>query len=442
MTNPITNFTETERLYQRALKTIPTASQTFSKSASNYVKGASPLFAARGKGAELWDVDGNRYIDYTMGLLPVVLGYCDPDVDAAITTQLSRGITFSLATELEITLAERLSALIPCAEMVRFGKNGTDATSAAVRIARAATGRDKILVCGYHGWQDWYIGSTTRYLGVPEVVRKLTFTFPYNDATAAERLLEENRGEVAAVVIEPMALTPPARGFLQALRDLTSRHGSLLIFDEIITGFRIDLGGAQKAFGVVPDLAAFGKAMGNGMPISAIVGRRDVMRYMEEIFFSGTFGGETLSIAASLATIDKLERDDVLPNLTLLGATIVREIRTLLAEAGLDRSFKLVGDNWWPGLLPHPESNHDPVLLTSLLRQELIANGVLMGSTFNFSFAHAEPRILSETLEAFRRALHVVSTALASVDAWKCLRGEPIRPVFSVRTTTPPQITD
>ena len=214
MTGPINNFAESERLYRRALETIPTASQTFSKSAINYVKGASPLFATRGKGAELWDADGNCYIDYVMGLLPAILGYCDPDVDAAIAAQLERGITLSLATELEIDLAERLKTLIPCAEMVRFGKNGTDATSAAVRIARAATGRDKVAVCGYHGWQDWYIGSTTRHLGVPEAVRKLTLTFPYNDASALERLLEENRNEVAAIVLEPMTLTPPAPGFL------------------------------------------------------------------------------------------------------------------------------------------------------------------------------------------------------------------------------------
>ena len=442
MNNRIRNFSETERLYRRALETIPTASQTFSKSAINYVRGASPLFAERGKGAELWDADGNRYVDYVMGLLPAVLGYADPDVDAAIRDQLARGITLSLATELEIVLAETLRRLIPCAEMARFGKNGTDATSAAIRIARAATGRDKVAVCGYHGWQDWYIGSTTRDLGVPEAVRRLTLTFPYNDAAALERLLDENRNEIAAIILEPMALTPPTPGFLASVRDLATRYGSVLVFDEIVTGFRIDLGGAQTVFGVTPDLASFGKAMGNGMPISAIVGRRELMRLMEDIFFSGTFSGETLSLAASLATIRKLERLNGLQTISALGADLIQEIGALLSSTDLDRSFMLVGGNWWPGLLPNPGSNHAPVLLTSLLRQELIANGVLMGATFNLSLAHAEPRILGETLAAFRAALGAVGEALASADPWQYLRGEPIRPVFSVRATAPQSSSD
>lgn len=433
----ITNFRKSDQFYQRALRTIPTASQTFSKSANNYVKGASPLFAARGKGAEIWDVDGNRYIDYVMGLLPTILGYCDPDVDRAITEQLACGITLSLATELEIALAERLSSLVPCAEMVRFGKNGSDATSAAVRIARAATGRDKVLVCGYHGWQDWYIGSTTRHLGVPEAVRKLTIAFPYNDASALAQLLDEHHNQVAAIILEPMALTKPAPGFLQATRDLATRHGSVLVFDEIITGFRIDLGGAQKSFGVVPDLAAFGKSMGNGMPISAIVGRRELMRYMDDIFFSGTFGGETLSLAASLATIDKLEREDVPRKIASLGGQLIREIKSLLVINGLDRVINIVGSEWWPGLVPNPTSNHDPVLINSLLRQELIANGVLMGATLNLSLAHTEQRIVEETLGAFGRAFRAMSDALSVPDPWSQLRGEPIRPIFTVRSTTP-----
>lgn len=433
MTGPIRNFDETDRLYRRALETIPTASQTFSKSAVNYVKGASPLFAARGKGAELWDVDGNRYVDYVMGLLPAILGYCDEDVDAAVIAQLKRGITLSLATSLEVELAERLRALIPCAEMARFGKNGSDATSAAVRIARAVTGRDKILVCGYHGWQDWYIGSTTRHLGVPEVVRNLTIAFPYNDIGALERVLDENRGQVAAIILEPMTLTPPETGYLSAVRELASRCGALLIFDEIITGFRIDLGGAQRTFGVVPDLASFGKSMGNGLPISAVVGRREYMRYMDDIFFSGTFGGETLSLAASLATIAKLERLDGPGQIASLGARIAAEVRKLVVEAGLHGTFKLVGGDWWPGIIANPDSNHDPVLLNSLLRQELIANGVLMGATFNLSLAHAETRIIDETICAFANALRQVAVALDNPDPWRSLRGEPIRPVFAVR---------
>jgi len=435
MTGKITEFSETERLYRRALEVIPTASQTFSKSAMNYVRGASPLFAGRGEGARLWDVDGNVYIDYVLGLLPVVLGYCDPDVDKAITAQLERGITLSLATELESELAERLVRLIPCAEMVRFGKNGTDGTSAAVRLARAATGRDIVIVCGYHGWQDWYIGSTTRHLGVPDAVRALTRTFPYNDVAALEHLLDENRDKVAAIVMEPMALVEPASGFLEAVRDLATRHGVVLVFDEIITGFRIGMGGAQSEFGVTPDLAVFGKAMANGMPISAIAGRRDLMCLFEEIFISGTFGGEALSLAAAIATLDKLEDLDVPSRLRNTGGELAGRMVAVLAEAGLGKTFRRVGGDWWPGIIPGEDSNHDPVLLTSLLRQEMIANGLLMGATVNFCLAHTQPGIIDETVAAFEQASRSVAEALDAPDPWKYLRGEPIQPVFTVRDT-------
>jgi glutamate-1-semialdehyde 2,1-aminomutase len=308
-----------------------------------------------------------------------------------------------------------------------------------VRIARAVTRRDKVLVCGYHGWHDWYIGSTTRHLGVPDAVRKLTIAFPYNDAAALEQLLKSNANEVAAIVLEPMTLTLPVAGYLEAVRQLATRHGALLVFDEIITGFRIDLGGAQRVFGVTPDLATFGKSMGNGLPISAVVGRREFMRYMEDIFFSGTFGGETLSLAASLATIAKLERNDGPRQLSALGAKLVQAIRAVLSSVGLDRAFKLVGGDWWPGLVPNPDSNHDAVLLNSLLRQELIANGVLMGATFNMSLAHNEPRIFDQTVSSFRDALKLVAAALDASDPWRLLRGEPIRPVFTVRPATSSQ---
>lgn len=433
MSGKITRFTETEKLYRRALDVIPTASQTFSKSAMNTIEGAAPLFLERGEGARVRDVDGNCYIDYVLGLLPVVLGYRDPDVDRAITAQLAKGITFSLATELETELAERLVRLIPCAEMVRFGKNGTDGTSAAVRIARAATGKDIVAVCGYHGWQDWYIGSTTRHLGVPEAVRALTKTFPYNDAEALERLLEENRDKVAAIVMEPMALTEPKADFLGCVRDLATRHGAVLVFDEIITGFRMGLGGAQAEFSVIPDIGVFGKAMANGMPISAIAGRRELMRYFEDIFISGTFGGEALSLAAAIATIDKLEMLDVPTRLKQTGAKLCRRIEETFMKAGLGNSYKRTGGDWWPGFVPNLESNHDPILLTSLLRQELIANGVLMGATLNLCLAHAEPEIIDETAAAFGRAADTVGDALKAPDPWTRLRGEPIRPVFKVR---------
>jgi len=427
------SFNNSMAAHSRALKTIPLASQTFSKAAMSTVEGAAPLFLERGDGARVWDPDGNAYIDYVLGLLPVVLGYRHPAVDAAIRNQLDRGISFSLATELEAELAERLVRLIPCAEMVRFGKNGSDATSAAIRLARAYTGRDKVALCGYHGWHDWYIGTTARHLGVPEAVRALSTTFPYNDSGALEALLSAEPDAYAAVILEPVGLVEPEDGFLEAARALCDRYGVVLVFDEVITGFRIGMGGAQEAYGVTPDLAAFGKAMGNGMPISAIVGRSEVMRLMEDIFFSGTFGGEALSLAASIATIDVLEAQKGPATLAATGARLKAGVADSIAAHDLGAELAVGGGDWWPAVMPTGQGRSDATIVASLLKQELLENGVLMGPTFNLCLAHAEPDIVEETLAAWEAALGRLEEALASNDPAGRLRGKPIRPVFQVR---------
>ena len=282
-------FVRSNELYERALKTIPLASQTFSKSAMNFPRGASPLFFERGQGAYVWDYDGNKYVDYVLGLMPIILGYCDPDVDEAIRNQLNNGIIFSLPSDLEVQLSEKLIELIPCAEMVRFSKNGSDVTSAAIRLARAHTGRDRIAVSGYHGWHDWYIGTTARNLGVPKSVQDLSSKFIFNDPDSLERLFKTDPVGFAAVILEPTGACEPEDGFLERVRELCDQYGVVLVFDEIVTGFRVDMGGAQRKYGVTPDLATFGKAMANGMPISTIVGRREIMKLMDDIFFSGTF---------------------------------------------------------------------------------------------------------------------------------------------------------
>lgn len=427
------SFNRSHALYERALKTVPTATQTFSKSALNLVFGASPLFLERGQGARVWDVDGNEFIDFVLGLLPVVLGYCDPDVDAAIRRQLEKGIAFSLATELEAELAERLVRLIPCAEKVRFGKNGSDATSAAVRLARAYTGRDGIAVAGYHGWHDWYIGSTTRDLGVPRAVRELTHRFAYNDAGSLEDVLTAHAGDIAAIVLEPATLIPATPGFLEDVRTLADRHGALLVFDEIISGFRIDMGGAQAVAKVTPDLACFGKAMANGMPISAICGRDDVMGLMDEIFFSGTFGGETLSLAAAIATIDKLEALDGPARMAETGAFLGREINALIASHDLSGIFEIKGPDWWPMISIAPNGGIDAALAASLLRQELIQNGVFVGGTLNLCLAHCEPDIRQATLTAWAVALADLNAPLKGPNPEQFLAGDIIKPVFKVR---------
>ena len=269
------------------------ASQTFSKSFIQFPKNAAPLFAKSGKGAIIKDIDGNEYIDYIMGLLPIVLGYNDPSVNSAIVRQLDRGITFSLASDLEFKLSNILCNIIPSAQMVRFGKNGSDVNTAAIRLARAYTQRERIAVCGYHGWHDWYIGSTTRDEGVPSITKQLTSSCSLDDLNKIYDLLRTEK--YAAIILEPAGQSELKVAQIRELRNITKKFGTLLIFDEIISGFRIDLGGAQNLLNICPDISTFGKAMANGMPLSAIVGKKKIFKKMEDIFFSTTFGGITVN---------------------------------------------------------------------------------------------------------------------------------------------------
>jgi glutamate-1-semialdehyde 2,1-aminomutase/spore coat polysaccharide biosynthesis protein SpsF len=426
------SYARSEALLKRALDVIPLGTQTFSKSYQQFVRNAMPQMLVSGDGCRVVDADGQSYIDYLLGLLPIVLGYRDPDVDAAIRTQLDSGITFSLPTPLEADLAERLVRLIPCADMVRFGKNGSDATSAAIRLARAHTRRDGVIVCGYHGWHDWYIATTSRHLGIPDAVRKLTTSFPFNRPDALEDLLKANPDGYAAVIMEPVGAEEPAPGFLAEVRRLTEKYGVVLVFDEIIAGFRIHLGGAQAEYGVTPDLACFGKSMANGMPISAIVGRRDIMMLMNDIFFSGTFGGEALSLAAAIATLDKLEREDVVARLRRRGRSLAARVNALAGRHGLTDLLRVGGADWWPrwkyGKLPL-----DSNLFQSLLRQEAAQNGLILLATFNLCLAHDSDAIEEETAAALDATFAALRAALDSGDPASHLRGEAIRPTFSVR---------
>ena len=428
------HYYRSQRLIERAERVIPIGSQTFSKSKLQFPPGAAPLFLTHGDGGRVYDVDGNEYVDLVSALLPNVLGYRDPDVDLGIRRQLARGISFSLPTTLEMELAERLVKHIPCAEMVRFGKNGTDATSAAVRLARAATKRDRLVLLGYHGWQDWYIGATTRNLGVPAAVSALSHLAPYGDLEAIEALFLKHPGEFAAVILEPMNTTEPPAGYLQGLKDLANRHAALLIFDEIITGFRWSIGGAQARYGVTPDLACFGKAMGNGMPISAVVGRAEIMCLMENIFFSGTFGGETLSLVAAIATIDKIEREKVTDRLWAVGAELMAQVRARIAAVNLGNVIGLVGAAPWAILTYKDHVSASKEAIKTLLLREMIAAGVLINASHNVCYAHSQTDI-AHVLKAYDHALGVLHEALDRGDVEQRLGNQVIRPVFSVRAT-------
>ncbi|MFI5281317.1 MAG: aminotransferase class III-fold pyridoxal phosphate-dependent enzyme [Gemmatimonadales bacterium] len=418
-----------QELLRRARRVIPSCTQTFSKGPTQYVQGVAPVFLKRGKGSHVWDVDGNEYIDYPMALGPVILGHADPDVTAAVRAQLEDGVAFSLPHPLEVEVAEILTEMIPSAGMVRFGKNGSDATSGAVRAARAFTGRDMIACCGYHGWQDWYVGSTTRHRGVPEAVRALTLTFGYNDLGSLRKLFDEHAGKIAAVVMEPVGVIEPTGDFLQRVAALCRERGALLVFDEIVTGFRVALGGAQELYGVVPDLACFGKAMANGYPLSAVVGRRDVMDVFDEIFFSFTFGGEAVSLAAAKATIAALRDRQVIPHLWRQGRRLRDGYNALAGETGLAGRTECIGLPPRTVLAFTNADGSESLPMKSLFQQEMIKRGILTAGGFNICWSHGDGDI-DRTLDACRASLVLLAAAVAAGDVASRLEGPMIEPVF------------
>ncbi len=426
------SFTLSNNFLEKAERVIPLGSQTFSKSKISYSKGYAPLFATHGSGGRIWDIDGNMYIDLINGLMPNVLGYADPDIDWAIKQQLNNGITLSLATELETKLAEKLVNIIPCAEKVRFAKNGSDATSGCIRLARAYTGKNRIIMCGYHGWQDWYISTTSRDKGIPKSVSELSHAVPYNDLEAVEKLLRQYKGEFAAMIIEPMNSHEPKKNYLQNLKKLLHKHNILLIFDEVITGFRFSLGGAQEFFGVTPDLASFGKSMGNGMPISAIVGSNEVMREMEDIFFSGTFGGETLSLAASLAVIDKMEKEPVIEKLWEIGKFLRHQLQIIITKYNLDEVIQLLGNDVWTMLSfkNHQESSMHAI--RSFVLHEMHKQRVLTLGSHNLCYAH-NTNELEHVINVYDYSLNKLANNLKKGDIEQNMLIPVIKPIFSVR---------
>lgn len=427
------SFKASEDLLARAERVIPLGSQTFSKSRTQYPKGVSPFFIERAQGARAWDVDGNEYLDLVMSLCAVTLGYQDPDVNAAVTKQLNdSGVIFSLPHRLETEVAELICEMVPCAEKVRFGKNGSDATAGAIRVARAYTGRDHVAVCGYHGWQDWYIGSTARHRGVPQATRDLTHAFAYNDLASLEKVFAEFPGQVAAVIIEPMNVAAPQPGFLEGVKALAHRHGALLVFDETITGFRFANGGAQQHFGVTPDLATFGKGLANGYPVSAIVGRADVMQLMEEIFFSFTFGGEALSLAAAKATLTKLQREPVLAGIHARGEQLQAGLNALIERHALADLFSVSGHPSWTFLNVKEARGAAMFDMKTLIAQELHERGLLGLGTFNLSHAHGDAEI-AQVLAAYGEILPLVGDAASAGRVREQLRCEPLVPLFKLR---------
>ena len=410
--------------YQRALKLIPGATQLISRRPTRFANGVSPVYAERAKGAYLWDVDGNRYIDWVSGIGSIILGYADDVVDDAVRDQLSRGTVYSISHELELELAEELVTQIPCAEMVRYAKGGGEACAIAIRIARGATGRDKVLFCGYHGWHDWYLAANLAEdahldehlfpgiepLGVPQALVGTSIPFPYGDLDALGTLLDEHLGEIAAIMMEPLRSQWPPEGYLEGVVSLARAHDVVLIFDEVSTGFRPSAGGVQPRLGVTPDMAVFAKSISNGYAMGAVVGKREVMEPASQMFISSTYWGDTIGLRAALTTLREVARRKVPEALDQLGQRLITELNRIAQETSLDAHCD--GVAYHPNLTFQADNPAEQRQLTTLFIQEMAKRGC-HGYTSFYTNASQDDEVLQQTLAAAREVFGLLAEARA-----------------------------
>jgi glutamate-1-semialdehyde 2,1-aminomutase len=424
-------YIESTRMLSEVEKVIPLASQTFSKSRTQYPPKISPLFLSRSLGCKSWDIDGNEYVDLVSSLAAVTLGYGDLEVNNAVIEQLANGVTLSLPGVLEYEVATLISDLIPSIEKVRFAKTGSDATAGAIRLARAFTRRDHVLIGGYHGWQDWYIGSTSMNLGVPKAVSELTHKFSVNNIVEIENLFAKLNGKIAAIILEPISYESPTVDFIQYLRKRSSELGIVLIFDETVTGFRVAKDGAQGYLGITPDLTTFGKGIANGFPLSALGGRSEIMDLMDRIFFSGTFGGELLSLAAAKVVLTKVKNENVIEKLAQNGSILHLKINQILRD--LDFSgLSLSGHPSWQFLIWDDNCFRNLPKVKTLFLQEMFFNGVLILGSHNITTSH-DSDSFNLVSTAYRKTLQLIKSAETHDSYEKYLLVDPLKPLFRVR---------
>ncbi|MFI6686467.1 glutamate-1-semialdehyde 2,1-aminomutase [Streptomyces sp. NPDC050485] len=438
---------------------IPGGAHTYAKGDDQYPDKLAPVIS-HGRGAHVWDIDGNRYIEYGSGLRSVSLGHAHPRVLEAVRRELDRGSNFVRPSIVEVEAAERFLATVPTAEMVKFAKNGSDATTAAVRLARAVTGRPRVAICSDHPFfsvDDWFIGTTPMSAGVPAATTELTVAFPYGDLAATEELLTRYQDEVACLILEPVGHTEPSPssqllpqpsagrgpqsradptpGYLAGLRELADRHGCVLIFDEMITGFRWSEAGAQGLYGVVPDLSTFGKALGNGFAVSALAGRRDLMergglRHSGDRVFllSTTHGAETHSLAAAMAVLTTYVEEDITARLHALGERLAAGVRDAAASMGVGDHIVVRGRASNLVFATLDENRQPSQQYRTLFLRQLLAGGVLAPS-FVVSSALGDADI-DRTVDVVAQACAVYRKALDAADPTPWLAGRPVKPVF------------
>lgn len=429
-------------LYERACRVVPGGTQLLSRRPYIFAAGVAPIFAQRGLGSRIWDVDGGEYLDYGMSVSACILGYADPVVNDAVREQLELGVAFSLNHPAEVELAELLCETVPCAEMVRYAKGGGEACALAVRIARGATGRDVVLFCGYHGWHDWYLaanliepGALDAHLlpaieptGVPQTLAGTALPFPYGDLSALEAALASQAGHVACVIMEPMRSALPPAGYLEGVRRLVHDSGAVLIFDEVTTGFRHAVGGVEELLEVTPDLAVLAKSLANGFAMGAVVGRREVMQHAAQMFVSSTNWSELVGIRAAIATLREIRRRDVPRILRDYGERLMRGLNAVAADVGVD--VRLEGLSVVPQFTFPNDGNADTSRkLAALFSQEMSRRGVLIHGHPTHSTAHSDED-LDFTLAAARESLIVMRDAMHSRRVDDVLEVTLERPIF------------
>lgn len=429
------DFSKSRALQPKAHELIPGGAHTYAKGDDQYPE-KSPLFIVRGKGCHVWDLDGNEFVEYGMGLRAVTLGHAFEPVVHAAYQQMQLGSNFTRPAKIEVETAEAFLKIITGADMVKFAKNGSDVSTAAVKLARAFTGRDLIAICGdqpFFSTDDWFIGTTEIRAGIPQSVIDMTVKFPYNDLASLRELFDRHPGKIACVVMEAETMTPPAPGYLRAVKELCEERGSVLIFDEMITGFRWHLGGAQASHGVVPHLSVFGKAMGNGFAISALAGKRQIMRLggldhdQSRVFLlSTTHGAETHALAASLETMRIYREHGVVEFLWRQGERLSAGINQLISRHGIANHFELAGRPCNLIYRTNDAQGKSSQAFRTLFLQELIRAGILAPS-FVVSFSHSDDDI-DRTIDVVDRALGVYASALND-GVGRYLVGRPVKPV-------------
>jgi glutamate-1-semialdehyde 2,1-aminomutase len=418
------NFTSSNDLLDLARRIIPHQTGTFSRAASSYVDGVYPVYAKSGNGSHFTDVEGNEYLDYLMALGPITLGYNYPAMNDAIIKQLNQGVLFSLPHPVEVELSELISKTIPHAEMVKFEKSGSNAVTAAVRAARAQTKKDMIAYCGTGGvWHDWQAAMVSRDGGVPKFNEELIKIFDYNDSDGLEQIFEDNPEKIAAIVLEPTLFEKPKNDFLKKVRKIADVYGAILILDEIVTGFRFDIAGAQKYFDIKGDMVCFGKGMANGLPLSAITGPTEFMKTFDDLWVSSTNNSETLSIAGSIAVINEMKEKNTIKHCWDMGEKLFEGWNKIAREKGVNA--QMTGYPIRLDLKCYDKNNNESLSMKSLISQEMVKQGIFMsilGSSY-ISYSHSTGDI-ENTLKAFENVCDYITKQITNENYEKYLEGD------------------